>query len=97
MKLGVSERAGHLLIDVHVVPRSSRSAVVGVHDGCLKVTLDAPPVDGAANDALIALVAKLLGLPRRNVTLVRGQASRRKTLALVGTSIEALEALVPAR
>ena len=95
MKLAVHQRAGQLLFDMHVVPRASRSAVVGVHDGCLKVTLDAPPVDGAANAALIALVAKLLGRPRRDVTLVRGQTSRRKTLAIAGSSVDQIEALMP--
>ena len=97
MLLRISERDGQLLVDVHVVPRASRSAVVGVHDGCLKVTLDAPPVDGAANDALVALMAKLLGRPRRDVTLVRGQTSRRKTLAIAGVCADAVEALLPAR
>jgi uncharacterized protein (TIGR00251 family) len=96
MMLRIAERAGQLWVEVHVVPRASRSAVVGVHDGCLKVTLDAPPVDGAANDALVALLAKLLGRPRRDVMLVRGQSSRRKTLAIAGASRAAIEALVAA-
>jgi len=97
MMLRISERDGQLLVDVHVVPRASRSAVVGVHDGCLKVTLDAPPVDGVANDALVALMAKLLGRPRRDVVLVRGQTSRRKTLAIAGVRADAIEGLLPAR
>jgi uncharacterized protein (TIGR00251 family) len=95
-ELRVSEREGVIQFDVHVVPRASRSAVLGLHDGCLKIALDAPPVDGAANDALIALIAKRLGRPRRAVTLVRGHTSRRKTLAVEGATLPDLLALLPA-
>lgn len=93
MELRITVREGRALVDVHVVPRSSKSAVVGVHDGCLKVTLDAPPVDGAANEALIALFAKLLKRSRREVTIVRGETSRRKTLAIAGVDAAQIEAL----
>lgn len=93
MALSITETDDGVRFDVHVVPRASRSAVVGEHDGCLKVALDAPPVDGAANDALVRLFAKLLGVPRRAITLVRGQTSRRKTLAIVGVRAQDIEAL----
>jgi uncharacterized protein (TIGR00251 family) len=95
-ELKISERADHVLVEVHVVPRAARSAVVGEHDGRLKVALDAPPVDGAANAALIALFARLLGLARRDVRLVRGETSRQKLLALHGASAAAVRALVHA-
>lgn len=95
MTMSITETPDGVLFEVHVVPRASRSAVVGEHDGCLKVTLDAPPVDGAANEALIRLVAKQLGVPRRAVTLVRGQTSRRKTLAVAGVRAREIEALIP--
>jgi len=87
-------RDGRLLVDVHVVPRASKSAVVGVHDGCLKVMLDAPPIDGEANRALVALFAKLLKRSKRDVTLVRGEASRKKTLALAGVGEDELHGLL---
>ena len=70
--------------DVHVVPRASRSAIVGEHDGSVKVSLASPPVDGAANEALIELLAKALGRPRRDVAIVRGASSRKKTWAVAG-------------
>jgi uncharacterized protein (TIGR00251 family) len=86
--------ADHVRVEVHVVPRASRSAIVGVHDGRIKVTLDAPPVDGEANAALIAFFAKALKRPKRDVTLVRGDTSRHKTLALRGVSEAELRALL---
>jgi uncharacterized protein (TIGR00251 family) len=95
-ELKIKVREGEVHVDVHVTPRASRSAVTGIHDGRLKVQLDAPPVDGAANQALIALFAKLLKVRKRDVVLVRGEASRLKTLAITGTSEDALRALLSA-
>jgi len=73
-----------LWLTVSVVPNAKRSGADGLHDGALRVRLAAPPVDGKANEALIAWVAEALGLPRRAVSLVRGQTSRRKWLVLDG-------------
>jgi len=67
-----------------VQPRASRSAIVGEHGGALKVRLAAPPVDNAANEALVAFIAGVLGVPRRQVRLVSGAGSRRKLLEIDG-------------
>lgn len=75
-----------MLFDVLVVPRASRSAVAGVHDDRLKVTLDAPPVDGRANEALIDFLARALQKPKRDVTIVRGEKGRKKTIAVTGAT-----------
>ncbi len=88
-----STRDGQALVEVHVVPRASRSEIVGIHDGCLKVALSAPPVEGEANRALVELFANLLGRARRDITLIRGANSRRKTLAIVGATASEIEAL----
>lgn len=77
-----------LWLAVSVVPNARRSGADGLHDGALRVRLAAPPVDGKANEALIEWVAESLGLPRRAVSLVRGQTSRRKWLALEGSMAE---------
>jgi hypothetical protein len=83
-----------VILDVLVVPRASKCAVAGVHDGRLKVMLDAPPVDGKANDALVAFLAKALGLAKRDVVIVRGEKGRQKTLALRGASAPQVLSLV---
>jgi uncharacterized protein (TIGR00251 family) len=93
--LKLRHAADQLIVEVHVVPRASRSAVVGVHDGRLKVSLDAPPVDGEANAALLAYLAKRLKIPKRDVELVRGETSRQKTIALRGVSPEQVLSLLP--
>ena len=71
-----------VLLQVSVVPNAKRTEVDGLHDGALRVRLAAPPIDGRANEALVAWIAKQVGVPRRDVELVRGQASRRKQLAI---------------
>jgi uncharacterized protein (TIGR00251 family) len=93
-ELKVSQRGATVQFEVHVVPRASKSAVVGVHDGRLKVTLAAPPVDGEANAALIALLAKLLKRAKREVELVRGESSRHKTVSVAGVTAAEVRALL---
>ena len=64
-------------VQIKVTPRSSRDQVLGERDGAIAIKLKAPPVDGQANAALIAFIAKKLGISRSLVTLVRGQTCRR--------------------
>jgi uncharacterized protein (TIGR00251 family) len=78
---------GVVELDILVQPRASRSRVVGLHDGRLKVQLAAPPVEGAANHALGGLISERLEVARSQVVLVRGQTSRRKTLLVRGTDV----------
>ena len=82
------------MLDVLVQPRASRAKVGPMHGERLKVAVTAPPVDGEANAAVIEAVAAALGLGRSAVTVALGVSSRRKTLAIVGASAAALEALV---
>lgn len=79
-------------LDVQVVPRASRSRIVGPHDGRLKIQLAAPPVDGAANEALVELLADTLDLPRSAVSVLRGATGKRKTLRIAGLGAADLRA-----
>lgn len=72
----------HLSLDVSVSPNAKKTEVVGWHDGALRVRLQAPPVDGAANEALRRWLADSIGCPVNQVELIRGATSRRKQLAL---------------
>lgn len=71
------------LLKVLVQPRASRNAIVGWHGDELKIALTAPPVEGAANAALIDFVAEALKLKRRHITLHSGESSRHKVLNIV--------------
>jgi len=80
----VRDERGGVVLEVVVVPRASRTRVVGVHDGRLKLQLAAPPVGGAANEALVAFLADALLVRRSAVALVRGETGRRKTVRVEG-------------
>ena len=91
--LDVRPVAGGVRVGVRVMPRGSRAAIAGVRDGCLLVRVTAPPVDGAANAAVIEILAKALGRPRRSVTIVAGHTARRKTIEIQGVSASDLRTL----
>ncbi len=80
----VAPTADGVVIDVRVTPRSSTSGLDGVHAGALRVRLNAPPVDGAANDELVRVMAEAFGVPKRAVSIVSGQSSRSKRVRLSG-------------
>lgn len=63
-----------------------------MRDGAFLIRLAAPPVDGAANDALVAFLADTLDLPRRNITIVAGEKSRTKRVQIVGLDIDSIRA-----
>ena len=78
-----------MLISVKVIPRSKKNSVEwesGVEGERLRVRLTAPPVDGAANEALVGFLAERLGVPKRQVMVVRGATSRQKVVEVVGLS-----------
>jgi uncharacterized protein (TIGR00251 family) len=79
-------------IPVHVQPRASKTVLAGMHDGCWKIRLAAPPVDGAANAALVEFVAARLGVAKSRVRIVAGLASRRKVVEIDGTTLAAVHA-----
>ena len=83
-ELGIREQDGAVTFEVRVAPRASRNRVIGVRDGALKVALTAPPVDGAANEALRKLLAKALGVSKSDVEIVRGDRARIKVLRVHG-------------
>ncbi len=79
-----------VLLRVRVQPRASREAVVGEVEGRLRVALTAPPVEGAANEALRRFLAGRLGVARGRVTLEAGEKSREKTVRIAGLSEKAV-------
>jgi uncharacterized protein (TIGR00251 family) len=86
--LVVSVEAGTVSFAVRAQPRSSREAIEGVREGALRVALTAPPVDGEANAALVALLAKALGVPKRDVAVVAGSSGRSKRVRVAGVTAD---------
>lgn len=89
-----SEKDGRLVFNVRVVPRASRSEIIGEQDGSLRVRLSSAPVQGAANEELMRILARALKVPRTSVAIVAGPTSRFKRVAIHGVEPEVLLALV---
>ncbi len=67
---------------VHVIPNAKRTEVVGVLDGALKIRLQAQPIEGKANEALMRYLAETLGVPKSKVAVTHGQSSRKKIVEI---------------
>jgi hypothetical protein len=87
-------RGNTIRFAVRVQPRASRNECTGVHDGAVRIRIQAPPVDGAANDALVDFIARALNVPSRRVHIVGGVAARLKTVEVEGITREQLNRLV---
>ena len=81
-----------VVLSLRIQPGAKRTEVAGVYGEALKIRLNAPPVDGKANDALIAFLAERLGVPKARVVLEAGQTSRSKRVRVVGVTPEAVVA-----
>ena len=79
---------------VKAIPNAPRNEISGWLGDALKVKVHAPPVEGKANDALCEFLAEAFGLPRRAVTLLRGETSRQKVIQISGLSLEDVKARV---
>ncbi|WP_083797240.1 DUF167 domain-containing protein [Thermovibrio ammonificans] len=89
--LKVKKGENYLELELKVQPRSSANKVVGVEQGRLKVKVTVPPEKGKANQTVVELLAKSLKVPKRNVTIVRGETSRVKTVRLEGVDVATLQ------
>lgn len=87
------EKDGCLIFTLRVVPRSSKSEIVGEIEGNLKVRISAPPVDGAANVEVIKLIAKAFGVGRSSVAILSGETSKTKRISVEGGSATLLQQL----
>lgn len=83
---------GDVCVDILVQPRASREKVGPVHGDRIKVAVTAPPVDGEANAAVIALLARALDMPRSALEVAAGASSRRKTIRVSGLSADEVRA-----
>jgi len=85
-----------VIFRIRVVPRASRSGAAGIQGDTLKLRITAPPVEGKANEACIALLAELLGVKRTQVAIISGHTSRTKTVAVEGVKAKEIAARIAA-
>jgi uncharacterized protein len=85
-----TESGDGVVFKVQVAPRASRSEIVGEHNGALRVRIAAPPVDGAANEELVRLLARALRVSRSAVEIIAGHSAKLKTVRVAGLQSSAL-------
>jgi uncharacterized protein (TIGR00251 family) len=91
----IRETAKGLEVPVHVQPRARRTELGGVHNGALKLKVSAPPVDDAANRAVVEFFSEMMGIPRSRIQIIAGLKSRDKVLRIAGASLRNLQAFLP--
>lgn len=91
-----SEKDDAVIFDVRVVPRASKSEIVGDLDGALKVRVAAPPVDGAANAEIVRLLAKTFAVAKSQIEILNGKTSKTKQIKINGVRKEKLRAVLQA-
>ena len=97
MSIKHSESNGSIVFSVRVVPRASKSEIIGEHDGALKVRIASPPVDGAANSELIKLLAKEFSVSKGSVEIVGGQTSKTKQIRITGITAAQIASVLKAK
>jgi uncharacterized protein (TIGR00251 family) len=93
----ISEKRGGVVFEVRVVPRASKTEIVGELEGALKIRLAAPPVEGEANDALARFLAKEFSVSRSNIKILKGIASKTKLIRVSGISALEITLLLRAK
>ncbi|MGB7203183.1 MAG: DUF167 domain-containing protein [Pyrinomonadaceae bacterium] len=84
--MDVLEKDGSISFPVRVIPRASRSEIVGEHDGAMKIKIAAPPVDGAANTELIKLLANKFNVSKGDIEITGGETSKNKRIKITNLS-----------
>jgi uncharacterized protein len=89
--INFTEKGGAVIFTIRVVPRASKSEIVGEVEGNLRVRISAPPVDGAANQEVVRVLAKAVGIAKSNVAILSGQTSKTKRIRLTGVTAARLQ------
>jgi uncharacterized protein (TIGR00251 family) len=89
------QTAEQITLKVYVQPGAKQSEVAGLHGEALKIRLNAPAIEGRANEALIKFIAQLFNVPTRKIILKRGEKSRHKTLIIQGSTLDLSTLTIP--
>ena len=87
------ENKNGLTVNIYVVPRSSKSEIIGIYNNCLKIKLKSLPVDNAANEELVRFLADKLKVSKSNIEIVKGHNQKKKIISVVGSSLNDLKCL----
>ena len=97
MAINIQENSGSVTLEVRVIPRSSKSEIVGEYNGAMKVKLSAPPVDGAANEELIRVLSKEFEISRSAIEIVSGHTSKSKRVRIADVNPDRIADVLKAK
>ena len=89
-----TENKDGVTITVRVIPRASRSEIVGEYGDALKIKLASPPVDGAANEELVKLLSKTFSVSKSSIEIIAGHTSKTKQVRIAGATVEQITAIL---
>lgn len=92
--LTISDKEGSAVFSIRVKPGGKKNEIIGVHDGALKLSVTAPPIEGKANRAVTKFISKLLGVSPSRVGIVSGESSRTKRVKIEGLSAQEVKKLL---
>ncbi len=92
--IDLTENQDSIIFNVRVIPRSSKSEIIGEYDGDLKVKLTSPPVDGKANKELIKILSKALKTAKSDIEIISGETSRSKRIQIKNITRSAIQKFV---
>jgi uncharacterized protein len=92
--LQIRETTAGLEVHLHIQPRAKHGGISGIHNGALKVKVTAPPVDDAANNAVIEYFSDLLGVSKSSLQIISGMKSREKILQIKGLPLSRFRAAI---
>lgn len=75
-------------LTLFIQPKASKNEIIGPHNGALKVKITAPPVDGKANAELVEFLSETLGIPKRQIEILKGETGRNKSVEITGLTAE---------
>jgi len=81
-------------LSLFIQPNASKNEIIGLHNGALKIKISAPPIEGRANEELIAFLAKTLKIPKRQVEVLKGETGRNKIVEIIGVNETELKTLL---
>ncbi|MFS4458532.1 DUF167 domain-containing protein [Bdellovibrio sp. HCB2-146] len=85
---------GGVRLHLFIQPKASKNEVIGPHNGEIKIKLTSPPVDGKANEGLIEFLSDIFDIPKRDITLVKGETNRHKVVEILGADLQKAHTLM---
>ena len=85
---------GGVRLHLFIQPKASKNEVIGEHNGELKIKIKSPPVDGKANECVVEFMSQLFSCPKRDISIIRGEISRHKTVEILGIDAETAQKIL---